>query len=328
MSRTPISPIDHIRQSTQQLVREYGRLQNGLDQVLSSSSVQCLLCLEQQGQLSAVSLVEHLGLDKSSVSRMLAKLKQTGEIEEFSSSEDGRVKLVCLTEQGLSTVHHIHRADQSQISVALQNLDEHGQQLILQGLALYLETLKNFRISATTIHTTNIQIVSGYQTGCVARLIDMLRQFYRMNSTSHDVIEIQFARELADFIGRLDQARNEIWFALHQNRIVGCVAIDAENLGNANAQLRWLMVDDIWRGQGIGQRLMSHAMQFCELHDFQAVETWLEQPYQAAKKLYEQYGFVYMSEQPVEYFGQIFTEQYYIKRIKDHTAKRGRRKKV
>jgi DNA-binding MarR family transcriptional regulator len=63
--------------------------------------------IETAGALTAAQLVQVLGLEKPSVSRMIGKLIKAGELEE-RADDDGRVKLLQLTERGTSTVAEIH----------------------------------------------------------------------------------------------------------------------------------------------------------------------------------------------------------------------------
>uniref|UniRef100_UPI00403FBACB GNAT family N-acetyltransferase n=1 Tax=Pseudomonas sp. KK18 TaxID=3123039 RepID=UPI00403FBACB len=66
----------------------------------------------------------------------------------------------------------------------------------------------------------------------------------------------------------MDNTRNAIWVAESAGRIVGSVAIDAEDVGNNEAHLRWFILDDGCRGGGIGRRLLTEAVDFCDRQNF------------------------------------------------------------
>jgi DNA-binding MarR family transcriptional regulator len=68
--------------------------------------VHTLLEIESQGAMTAAQLVQMLGLEKSSVSRMLGKLVRAGEIQEVPSKEDARFKELQLTAQGKESRAH------------------------------------------------------------------------------------------------------------------------------------------------------------------------------------------------------------------------------
>ncbi|MCS5980905.1 GNAT family N-acetyltransferase [Klebsiella pneumoniae subsp. pneumoniae] len=62
--------------------------------------------------------------------------------------------------------------------------------------------------------------------------------------------------------------------AIREGKIVGSLAIDGEDLGQQEAHLRWFILDDSCRGTGIGRRLLSEAMAFCDSRQFSAVQLW------------------------------------------------------
>ncbi len=57
-------------------------------------------------------------------------------------------------------------------------------------------------------------------------------------------------------------------------RIVGSVAIDGEDLAPGEAHLRWFILDDGCRGHGVGKKLLTEAMRFCDSLGFSAVHLW------------------------------------------------------
>lgn len=85
--------IDQIRSASRLMVRELGFMQPKL--AASSyppSSVHTLVELGERGSLTAGELVLLLGLEKSSVSRMVRKLIEAGEIEEFANADDSALE--------------------------------------------------------------------------------------------------------------------------------------------------------------------------------------------------------------------------------------------
>ncbi|MCS5873483.1 GNAT family N-acetyltransferase [Klebsiella pneumoniae subsp. pneumoniae] len=49
--------------------------------------------------------------------------------------------------------------------------------------------------------------------------------------------------------------------------------MDGEDLGQQETHLRWFILDDSCRGSGIGRRLLSEAMAFCDSRQFSAVQS-------------------------------------------------------
>ncbi len=68
-----------------------------------------------RGSVTAAQLVQLLGLEKSSVSRMLAKLIRAGELQEVPLSEDARYKRLELTAQGKESVSRINSYGETRV---------------------------------------------------------------------------------------------------------------------------------------------------------------------------------------------------------------------
>ncbi|EGT5662773.1 MarR family transcriptional regulator, partial [Cronobacter dublinensis subsp. dublinensis] len=122
------SVVQGIRVASRDMVRELGFMNTTLAATdYPPSAVHALLEIEAQGSLSATQLVQLLGLEKSSVSRMLAKLVDAGELAESSSSEDARAKRLYLTEKGTKTVQAINNYGDERVMAALKKLDNYNQ---------------------------------------------------------------------------------------------------------------------------------------------------------------------------------------------------------
>ncbi len=101
--------VENIRVASRQMVRELGFMNHTLAATqYSPSVVHTLLEIEARGLMTAAQLVQILGLEKSSVSRMLSKLVNIGELEEQPSTEDARIKQLGLTAKGKETVRKIN----------------------------------------------------------------------------------------------------------------------------------------------------------------------------------------------------------------------------
>lgn len=79
------------------------------------------------------------------------------------------------------------------------------------------------------------------------------------------------------------------WIAEDGERIVGCIGVLC--LEEGHYELRRMYVHSAWRGQGIAQRLLELAFQWCARKG--AVHLWLETnaAWRAAHHIYEKHGF-------------------------------------
>lgn len=154
-----------------------------------------------------------------------------------------------------------------------------------------------------------IVVTSGYRPGLVGRIAEMHAVFYARHSGFGQYFESQVASGVAEFVGRLHEPCNGVWAAIQDGRIVGSIAIDGQDLGNNQAHLRWFILDDGCRGGGVGRRLMQEAMAFCDQRSFAAVQLWTFRGLDAARKLYESFGFTLVEETPGEQWGSTVMEQ-------------------
>ncbi|GJL34957.1 MarR family transcriptional regulator [Enterobacter hormaechei] len=303
------SLVNEIRVASRLMVRELGFMNATLAATdYSPSAVHTLLEIENQGAMTAAQLVQMLGLEKSSVSRMLGKLVRAGEIQEVPSKEDARFKKLQLTAQGKERVARINQYGSMRVVEALAHLALSRQHVIAEGLSAYAHALAACRNGAP-MPQNEIEIVSGYRPGMIGRISEMHASYYSRHYNFGYFFESKVAAGLADFAGRLDAACNRIWLAIHHGRIVGSVAIDGQDLGNNEAHLRWFILDDDCRGGGVGRRLLTEAMRFCDSQGFAAVQLWTFSGLDAARRLYESFGFRLTKEWQGEQWGSKMQEQ-------------------
>lgn len=307
---TEMQIVEEIRVASRQMVRELGFMNNTLAaSPYSPSIVHTLLEVHAQGQMTAAQLVQILGLEKSSVSRMLAKLVSANELEEVPSTEDARVKHLGLTAKGRETVAKINQYGSERVIAALKKMNPHQQQTVSQGLKHYASALAACRENSEIAARDSLEIITGYHPGTIGRIAEMHGSYYAREHNFGVFFESKVAAGLADFAGRLDKACNQIWLAVLNGRIVGSVAIDGEDLGNGEAHLRWFILDDGCRGSGAGRKLIAEAMRFCEESGFNSVQLWTFNKLAAARRLYESFGFTLVKEWQGDQWGSLIIEQ-------------------
>ncbi|MBB5190124.1 DNA-binding MarR family transcriptional regulator/GNAT superfamily N-acetyltransferase [Silvimonas terrae] len=309
MNMTP-SLVEDIRSASRTMVRELGFMKSTLAGTsYSPSAVHALLEIDLHGAMPAAQLVQMLGLEKSSVSRMVGKLIEAGEIEEAPVKDDGRFKQLALTPQGQRTVADIHAHGQQQVITAMSQLDPEQQLLVAQGLGAYANALKQRHAQPGDAAARSIDIHTGYRPGLIGRIAQMHADFYSRQWHFGQFFESKVAAGVAEFTGRLDQPANQIWAAVQNGQIVGSIAIDGQGLGNSEAHLRWFILDNGCRGTGVGRELLTQAIAFCDDHGFGATQLWTFKGLDAARRLYESVGFELTWEEEGTQWGRLVTEQ-------------------
>ena len=102
-------------------------------------------------------------------------------------------------------------------------------------------------------------------------------------------------------------AGGEMWVAEVGDRIAGFIAV--VRINPHTAQLRWFLIEPEFRGCGLGQRLMDTLMEFCRQQNYQHIFLWTFQGLDAARHLYERYGFRLTEEKPNNTWKNQLTEQ-------------------
>ncbi len=304
--------IARIRTASRRLVRAFGFLDKTLAGTdMSASAVHALVEIGPTGSITARHLAETLGLEKSTISRLVAGLIARGELTEHPSSADRREKLLTLTPKGRKTLASIDRFAENQIVTAIGGLPACKVRSVVEGLETYADALAPG--GAGTENAEGIRISDGYAPGLIAAVVGMHMDFYSRETGFGQAFETRVAGGLAEFIPRVGHGRSNIWHVSDGGRIVGSIAIDGEDLGHDHAHLRWFIVDDSTRGTGLGRKLLTSALDFCDAQGFAETHLWTFRGLDAARVLYERHGFELVEEWPGDQWGKQVMEQKFIR---------------
>jgi DNA-binding MarR family transcriptional regulator len=148
MTIPDLTLIDDIRAASRQMVRELGFMETTLAATdYPPSAVHAILEIGARGPMTAAQLADFLHLEKSSVSRMVHKLIECGELRETSDPADARVKPLSLTAKGRRSLATIHDFARRQVSAALGQLTETEQRIVREGLVIYARALRADRVA-------------------------------------------------------------------------------------------------------------------------------------------------------------------------------------
>ena len=156
-------------------------------------------------------------------------------------------------------------------------------------------------------------VVCGYRPGIIGRIAEMHACYYSRHAGFGQFFESRVASGVAEFTGRLSSPRNGLWAILDGDRLVGSIAVDGEDLGGDAAHLRWFILDEGYRGQGLGRVLMAEAMTFCDKNCFPLTRLWTLSTLSAARTLYERFGFTLEEEFSGTQWGKEILEQVFVR---------------
>lgn len=138
---------------------------------------------------------------------------------------------------------------------------------------------------------SSITIDAGYRPGAIGAVAALHGRHYSASHGFDQVFEAKVARELGEFVCRLDPARDRLWLAVRGDQVVGSIVVDGSERAGSVAHLRWFILSPEARGHGLGRRMMRAAMEFCRATGFESAYLWTLADLDAAIHLYEVEGF-------------------------------------
>lgn len=316
--------VESIRAASRLLVRELGFMGSTLAGTeLAPSQLHALIEIGRRGEMAAWELCEILLLDKSSVSRLLAKLVRRGFVATAKGGFvatakgglDARQKRLVLTEQGKRALSDIHARARERVETALALLPQDRQEEVESGLGAYAAALARARRSSLPPKSgMQAEIAFGLCPGALGRIVEMHGAYYAKHWCFGSFFEAKVASGLAEFQTRLDRPMNGLWLLQNQGRVMGAIAIDGEDLGAETAHLRWFIIDKALKGGGFGRRLLWTALSFADRLGFAKTRLWTFKGLDAARKLYEESGFELTEEFAGDQWGREVTEQIFERR--------------
>lgn len=283
---------------------------------LTASTVHAIIEIGQNQNQTAQALSKVLLLEKSTISRLLKSLVKQDMIVEKPSPNDGRRKYLSLTGKGqkmLATIDHFGR---QQVRNALDTGGDNLADEIENGMLLYANALQSFR-EDTLFDKPEGQalgpiIKQGYTPGLLGSIVQMHASYYSKTVSFGLEFESLVAREMAEFLTRIENSVNATWSVENNGAVVGGISVDGQDLGQNIGHIRWFIMDDTMRGTGFGNKLMDAAMGFVREQGFHEVHLWTFDGLKAARALYEKHGFVLSQERLGQKWGKEVLEQKFV----------------
>lgn len=159
---------------------------------------------------------------------------------------------------------------------------------------------------------TEINIVRGHVPGALGRAVELHGRYYSRHWGFGLHFESGVATEMADFLERYSEEKDSIWFVIVDGTVEGSIAIDGKDAQAEGAHLRWYIISEILRGTGIGANLLSAAIEFCRQREYSSVYLHTFKGLDAAKYLYEKFGFQLVGEKRSMRWGKEVSEQKFL----------------
>ena len=155
---------------------------------------------------------------------------------------------------------------------------------------------------------SDISIRTTLQPGDIGYVTYLHGHLYQKEYGYGISFEAYVAWGLHEFYERYEPARNRVWVCEHAGKIIGFLLLMER--GEA-AQLRYFIIEQEYRGIGLGKKLMELYMDFLKSSGYKSSYLWTTHELEAAASLYTRHGFKLTEEKESTTFGKPLKEQRY-----------------
>jgi GNAT superfamily N-acetyltransferase len=156
-------------------------------------------------------------------------------------------------------------------------------------------------------------VFDGYRPGALADVLALHMNYYGREWGFGLAFETKLAAELSEFLARFEAGRDLFLTAWRDDRLAGSISMDVSGGGAQGAHLRWFVVAGTERGAGLGKQLLARAVGHVD--QIAPGPAWLTtfEGLDAARGLYERFGFKLASQSDADQWQGGVTEQMFIR---------------
>jgi DNA-binding MarR family transcriptional regulator/GNAT superfamily N-acetyltransferase len=278
--------------------RFYTRRLGVLDQQLlkspfSLSEARVLYELAQRDNPAAKEIGTELGLDPGYLSRIIQKFDEDGLMTRKAQPSDRRQYQLGLTAKGRQAFARLERSSHDDVEAMLAALPPGGVARLIEAMAAIERLLGAPQPPA---------ILRDPRPGDMGWVVQSHGELYAREYGFDSSFEALVAEIAAKFLASFDASRERCWIADIDGARVGSVFLVRQT--DDVAKLRLLLVDPAGRGQGLGRRLVGECVSFARACGYRKITLWTQSILLAARKIYQDAGFVRVATEPHRGFGQ------------------------
>ena len=295
--------IAAVRNFNRFYTRKVGLLRESvLQSRFSLSEVRVLYELAHRKTATAAELSRDLGLDPGYLSRILRRFAQQGLMSRRRSTSDGRQTRLTLTPKGGHAFAPLNKRQIDEVTSLLAELSDSDQDRVVAAM-------RTIETAFAPNGVADGYVLRTHGPGDMGWVISSQGELYAQEYGWDETFEALVAEICAKFLRDFDPKRERCWIAERKGRNVG--AIFCVNKGDNVAQLRLLHVDAEARGLGIGHRLVEECIRFARQCGYSKIVLWTNDVLHAARRIYQQAGFVLTEEEQHHSFGHDLVGQFW-----------------
>jgi len=261
----------------------------------SLSEARVIYELANREGCSAKEIGAELDLDPGYLSRIVQKFVDDGLVSRKPLPADRRQHQLNLTAKGRQAFAKLDRNSHDDVAKMMRPLAEGEQRRLTAAMATIERLLEPAAPRAAAVlrepRPGDMGWIVQSQGACYARE-------YGWDSS----FEALVADIVAKFLNSFDASRERCWIAEIDGVPVGSVMLVRGD--DEVAKLRLLLVEPTGRGQGLGHRLVAECIAFARACGYRKITLWTQSVLTAARKIYQDAGFVLVASRPHRSFGQ------------------------
>lgn len=263
------------------IIREFNRFYTAklgllrphhLDGEFSLTEARVLFEIGTQPKMTARMLVDQFKLDPGYLSRVIAAHIKRGLVVAKRSTDDGREKLLSLTEAGKREVNTINEKSAEEVNILLSQVAPEDRQRLVDAVKKI-----QFILSKDSLQITRLSKVNQ-------EAINIIHEYY-------DAIEVVVRDPDEKLNDIVEDLRSGFWTAYQGDRLVGCVILRPLPSLPGASECKRLYVRPEARGRGVADRLLDELESSAEQMGYQWVYLDTHDGLQAAINLYKRRGY-------------------------------------
>jgi DNA-binding MarR family transcriptional regulator/GNAT superfamily N-acetyltransferase len=289
--------ISAVRAFNRFYTRKLGVLdQQMLKSPFSLSEARVLYELANREDVAAKEIGIELGLDPGYLSRIVQNFDENGLITRKPLPADRRQYRLSLTAKGRQAFAKLDRSSHDEVAAMLATLPRGDGKRLIEAMAVIERLLGAPSVSPRPA------ILRGPGPGDMGWVVQSHGSLYAGEYGFDASFEGLVAEIASKFLTSFDASRERCWIADIDGAQVGSVFLVRHT--DEVAKLRLLLVDPAGRGQGLGHRLVGECISFARACGYRKITLWTQSILVAARKIYQDAGFVLVATEPHRSFGQ------------------------